>query len=277
MAGRRLLVGERPIGIYDSGVGGLTVWSALRTLTDRPLVYYGDTAHVPYGGRHPEEIIAFSTRIVGFLVERDCAAVVAACNTSSALALPQMRRPERVPVIGVIESAVEEAIAVTTCGRVGLLATENTAKSGVYQDMLVGQAPGLVLSAVSCPDFVPLVEAGQTTGPAVVEAVKRYMHSLNGAGVDTVILGCTHYPFLAPVIKDLYPHIRFVDPAFSTARRVLELIGRGSAMGSQRRVMHDEFWVSGSPEKFQTRAQLLLGTSIALVRQDQTVRAYRAL
>ena len=217
---------SQPIGVFDSGVGGLSVVrQILAQLPDESIVYFGDTARVPYGSRTPAEIIAFGDQIVSFLARFDVKVVVAACNTSSAVSLPVLRRKYPLPVLGVVEPGVRAALQVTGNRRIGVLATAATINSGSYQRGFQAYGPGVTVYTQACPQFVPLVEAGQIDGPEIRAAARRYLQPLREAGVDTIVLGCTHYPFLAPVIRELAGEAaQVVDPAEETVKELAALL-----------------------------------------------------
>lgn len=256
------------IGVFDSGLGGLTVFKALaRLMPEESLTYFGDTAHVPYGSKSPEAIARYSTAVARFLAGRGIKLLVVACNTSSAWALPAIRRAVKVPVIGVIEPGARAAIAVTRGGRVGVIGTEATVGSGAYPKALARLAPKTKSVSAACPLFVPLVEEGWWTG-AVVEAVARkYAAPLKSARVDTVILGCTHYPYLKSVLaKALGPKVRLIDSADETAReteRVLSELGLRAAPGRRGR---REFYASDAPLRFARLGRRMLGVPVANVK-----------
>jgi glutamate racemase len=234
------------IGIRDSCVGGLTVARCIRELLpDASLLYFADTAHVPYGDRSPEEVRHFALSITDFLIARGAQIVVFACNTSSAYALDTARAHYNIPILGMIEPGARAALAASTGGPIGVIATQATVKSEVYSQWLERLKPGTRCIEVGCPDFVPLVEAEQTSSDAALEACKRYLRPLQNAGVDTVVLGCTHYPLLLPALQSVAPDIRFVDPAKAVATELKSLCAAshsGSATGTAE---HDVFYASG--------------------------------
>jgi glutamate racemase len=209
---------DAPIGVFDSGLGGLTVVRQMRKmLPQERVIYVADQAHVPYGGRDLDEVRGFAFGISHALREAGCKALVMACNISSAVALPTIRAefPD-LPVLGVILPGARAAMAQTQNGKVGVLATAGTVKSRAYNHALQRYDAIQHIIAVSCPAFVPLVEAGEIETPAAVSAAIEYLEPLCSAGVDTVILGCTHYPFLLPTLKKIAPHLRYIDPAEAT-------------------------------------------------------------
>jgi glutamate racemase len=215
------------IGIRDSGVGGLTVARCVRqVLPAASLLYFADTAHVPYGERSPAEVRHFALSISQFLIAQGAQIMVFACNTSSAYALLEARRTLSTPVIGMIEPGARAAVAASRSGRIGVLATQATVNSGVYTQWLKRLSPGVDSYEVACPDFVPLVESEQTQSVAAHQASWRYLQPLLDASVDTIILGCTHYPLLLPALQAAAPHLRFVDPAEAVATEVAALAAR---------------------------------------------------
>lgn len=249
---------ERPIGVFDSGLGGLTV---VRRLMERrpaaPLLYLADQAHVPYGGRELVEVCGFAQGISRALIEANCCAIVMACNISSAVALEtvQERHPD-LPILGVILPGAEAAAGRTGCGRIGVLATDGTVRSGAYTRALQALDPELQVVEVACPAFVPLVEAGCETSPEAYAAAAAYLAPLDAAGVDVVILGCTHYPFLLPVLRDLRPGLLFLDPAEQTVcalERRLDFAPDASAPSLTHR-----FLTTGDPSTFSKQLHRFL-------------------
>lgn len=257
------------IGVLDSGVGGLTVARCLlQQVPGLGLLYYGDTAHVPYGNRSAEEVRGLVEAIVAHLVESGVEAVVMACNTSSALVLDTARRRCPVPLVGVIEAGARAAARATRNGRIGILANPLTAASGAYERALRWSARGasFELVCVGCPRLVPLVEAGRVGGPEVREALEEYLEPLREVGVDTLLHGCTHYPFLREAIaRILGPEVHQVDPA----EHVLEeLLRQGWSPPPPRRVPAvRQFQVSGPPREFERVATRLTGRRFSGVRQ----------
>ena len=264
---RMKVSGKSPIGVFDSGLGGLTVFKALaRRMPEESLIYFGDTAHVPYGSKSPEAIARFSTAVARFLAARGIKLLVVACNTSSAWALPAIRRAVKVPVIGVIEPGARAALGVTRGGRVGVIGTEATVKSEAYPKAIRALRKGVFTESRACPLFVPLVEEGWWSG-AVVEAVARkYVAPLKAARVDTVILGCTHYPYLKPVLaRAMGPKVALIDSAEETAaetERVLSDLGLRAPKG---RKGSRAFFASDAPERFKRLAGRMLGPGVKSV------------
>lgn len=258
---------DGPIGVFDSGFGGLTVVQAIwRHLPLEHVLYVGDTARVPYGGREPKEIRSFNREILRFLVQEGCKLVVFACNTSSALAFAEMEREFDLPMVEVITPGAKAAAAASRNGRIGLWATEATVRSGAYARAVKAQRPDAEIVQVACPRLVPLIEGGRAASPDVQEAVQEYAGPIRRAGVDTLILGCTHYPFLAPFIREaLGDGVALVNPAEETARRTGEVLRLSGLSATHRQ--DDRFCTSGDAEVFQNLGSVLAGRPLAQVEQ----------
>jgi glutamate racemase len=247
----------KPIGVFDSGVGGLTVVEALRkTLPDESILYLGDTARLPYGTKSARTVTRYTQRNVDFLLERGVKAIVVACNTASALAMDDLK--SSVPTWGVIEPGAEAAAAISG-GRVGIVATESTVESGAYPAALARYRPELEILSEACPLFVPLVEEGWHEDPVARTVAERYLTPLVESGIDTLILGCTHYPLLSSMIADLMgPDVHLVDSAGAVAERVakemreLGLVAKGAALDHH-------FCVTDSAARFRRLAERILG------------------
>ena len=260
--------GTAPIGVFDSGLGGLTVFKALaRRMPEESLIYFGDTAHVPYGSKSPEAIARYSSIIAVFLAKRGIKLLVVACNTSSALALPAIRKTVKVPVIGVIEPGARGALSVSRGGRIGIIGTEATVKSEAYVKAIKALRSGARTVSVACPLFVPLVEEGWWSGEVVSAVARKYLAPLKKARVDAVILGCTHYPYLKSVLgRVLGPGVRLIDSAEETAREtqaVLRELGLSAPRGRRGR---REFYASDAPERFKRLARRMLGPDVKKVK-----------
>ncbi|MEX0657645.1 MAG: glutamate racemase [Egibacteraceae bacterium] len=255
----------RPIGVFDSGVGGLTVARALMDLLpDERIVYFGDTARGPYGPRDPEEVRAFTAEVVGWLAAAGVKLAVAACNTATAAAIET--RPLRfpVPVLGVIAPAVAAAVRATRNGRVGVIGTDGTIASGAYDRAVAEAAPEVKLLSQACPQFVALVEAGRTTDRAVLDAAAGYLAPLVAGDIDTLILGCTHYPLLTGVLSHLLgPQVVLVSSAEETARRVFGDLVTGGLLAPPGPTGH-RFVASGDREEFARLAGRFLGPRITV-------------
>lgn len=244
------------IGVFDSGVGGLTVVAALRRrLPGESILYLGDTARLPYGSKSPETVTRYTRRNIEFLTERGVKAVVIACNTASALALPHLE--PHVPTWGVIEPGARKAAAVSR-GRVGVIATEATVRSDAYPRALRALRPDLAILSQACPLFVPLVEEGWHDDPITEEVAERYLRPLLDSGVDTLVLGCTHYPLLKPVLHRVAgPGVTLVDSAEVVAEMVAEGIASGGLTATHTPVHH--FCVTDAGASFRKLAERILG------------------
>jgi len=248
-----------PIGIFDSGLGGLTVFRAVRRLMpSENLIYFGDTARVPYGAKSKEAVVSFSKEIAALLSDRGVKLLIVACNTASSLALEEVRKVSSAPVIGVIEPGARAACAATVNNRVLVTGTAATVSSGAYSRALKKLKPGLVVHEKECPLFVPLVEEGWCAKKVTELVAAEYLAPFKKKGFDTVILGCTHYPLLKKVIRRVLGTVKIVDSAEVTAeearanlasRNLLNSGGRGRA----------SFITSDAPEKFGILARRLLG------------------
>ncbi|MGI5842853.1 MAG: glutamate racemase [Candidatus Xenobium sp.] len=252
------------IGIFDSGVGGLTVADRVRQeLPGAPFLYFGDTAHVPYGNRSAEEVRHLVSAIARHLVASGAQVLVMACNTSSALALDLVRAWSPVPVIGIIEAASRAAVQATRNGVVGVIANPLTAGSGAYEEACARasseageRAGGVRVLPVGCPRLVPLVEAGEVRSPSARAALLEYLGPLRDEGIDTLVLGCTHYPFLVPLITEILGSgVRIIDPAVYV---VAELVKSGWSPSCPGEAL-PLYQVSGDPLDFDRMASRLLG------------------
>ncbi len=257
---------SRPIGVFDSGVGGLTVVAALaRALPAESILYLGDTARLPYGTKSPDTVLRYSERNLAFLEQHGVKAVVVACNTASALALPRLAH--RLPLWGVVEPGAAKA-AASSRQRVGVIATEATVRSGAYGAALLRHRPGLEVLQVACPLFVPLVEEGWTDDPITEEVARRYLAPLLEAGIDTLVLGCTHYPLLAPLLARVVgADVALVDSAAAVADEVaagLAAHGLLAASSGLAGAHGHRFFVTDGAERFGRLAATILGHGVAL-------------
>ena len=252
----------RPIGVFDSGLGGLTAVRELRQLLpSENIIYFGDTARVPYGGRSAEILLKYARQDVRFLRSHDIKAILVACGTVSTTALPQLRQESDIPILGVVEPACRRAAAVTRNRRVGLIATAASVRSGAYQRSLRQLDPDIAVTAKACPLFVPLVENGRfRRGDVVIETVAReYLEPLRREGLDTLILGCTHYPLIKSIIGEFMGrNVVLVDPA-KTAAHHLERILSERGLKADHPAGQAHFYVSDAPDGFVQTADLFLG------------------
>ncbi|RJX20940.1 MAG: glutamate racemase [Ammonifex sp.] len=249
---------NRPVGLFDSGLGGLTVFEQVVNMLPREsVVYFGDTANVPYGGREVNELVELGDRIIRFLMGKGVKYVLFACNTSSSVSIGILRERYPVPMIGLVRPGARSAVAATRNKRIGILATEATVKSGSYPEAIASIDPAVQIFSQAAPLLVPLVEGGRVETPEAKKALGAYLAPFREAQIDTLVLGCTHYPFFAgPILQILGEKVAMVDPAVATtaeARR--EIMQRGMQGGeSQPRY---EFYTSGDPEEFNRLAGLL--------------------
>jgi glutamate racemase len=266
------IVTAAPIGIFDSGVGGLTVARAVSQLLPRESVLYiGDTARSPYGPKPIADVRRYGLEILDTLVEQGVKMLVIACNTASAALLRDARERYDVPVVEVIGPAVRTAVATTRNGRIGVIGTEGTIGSGVYQDMF-GVDPRLEVFAQACPRFVDFVEAGITDTPDVLRVAEEYLAPLRHAGVDTVVLGCTHYPFLEGAISYVMGQgVSLVSSDTETAKDVYrQLVSRDLLAGPEAEPTHVYEATGASADDFLRLADRLMGRGVSAVRLVQT-------
>ena len=259
---------HRPIGVFDSGVGGLTVLRALMArLPGEGTVYLGDTARVPYGTKSADVVTRYSVRNAELLLKHDVKLLVVACNTASAVALPALTQRLSIPVLGVIEPGARAAAARSRNGRVGVIGTQGTVRSGAYQRALEAARPGVTVLARACPLFVPLAEEGWTSGDVPRMAAKRYLAELSAAGVDTLVLGCTHYPLLRGVIAEAVgPDVALVDSAEAVAEAAAVLLEARGALGGHAAPEH-RYFLTDVPHQFVDVAARFLGQKVESVEQ----------
>jgi len=246
----------RPIGVFDSGVGGLTVLhECLVSLPGEDFIYLGDHARLPYGPRPLAEVSRFAHEIAAYLASQDVKLIVVACNTASSAALPALRSTLGVPVIGVIAPGAAAAVRATRNRRIGLLATEGTVRAGRYQALVAALDAGVRFTAVACPKLVPMIELGAQT----VGAVSEVAAPLKAAGADTVILGCTHYPLIRPVFERVFGReVALVFSAEETAREVAETLAREGFANRPDREGATRFLTTGDPHAFRALGERLL-------------------
>lgn len=248
---------ERPIGVFDSGVGGLTVVAALRRrLPAESILYLGDTARLPYGSKSRDTVAGYTRKNVRFLLDRGVKAVVIACNTASALGLDDLESD--VPTWGVIEPGARRAAAVSR-GRVGVIATESTVRSGAYPRALAKIRPELEVVSQPCPLFVPLVEEGWHDDPVTAEVAARYLAPLLEAQVDTIVLGCTHYPLLRPVLERAAPGVALVDSAETVAEQVAAGLAEAGLAAPAGQAPEHHLSVTDAGPTFERIASRILG------------------
>jgi len=246
------------VGVFDSGVGGLSVVrQILQRLPEVSILYYGDTARVPYGEKSKEELVYLADIVTAFLLQEGAKIIVDACNSTSAVALEHLQEKYRVPIIGVIKPGIKAALQTTKNGKIGLIGTEATVRSGIHQKLLASLKADFSLVSQACPGFVPFIEKGDTSSSEIRRLAKEYLEPLKKEGIDTLILGCTHYPFLEKVILDIVgPEVNLVDPAVETAGE-LEKTLADILPGNNADMEGHRFVVSGDAEKFKQVANSL--------------------
>jgi glutamate racemase len=259
----------RPVGVFDSGMGGLTVLhECLVTMPHEDFVYLGDAARLPYGPRPLPEIRRFAREIAQFLASGDVKLLLVACNAATSAALPELQEELEVPVVGVIAPEAHAAVQTTRNRRIGLLATEATVASGRYEQLVRTLDAGARLFPIACPRLVPLIEGDDPFGPETVAAVREYAAPLKGTGVDTVILGCTHYPLIRPILQREFGRgATLVFSAEETAREVAETLARKGIENDPARAGEYRFLTTGDPQQFRVTGARFLQLPIAEVEQ----------
>lgn len=265
-----------PIGVFDSGMGGLTVVQAVtRALPHESVLYFGDTARLPYGPKSPETVRRYAREATRFLLARGVKMIVVACNTATAHALETVRDEFPVPALGVIEPGARAAADATRTGRIGVLGTTGTIDSGVYDRMLRRMVPDARIYAQPCPLFVPLVEEGLAEHPATRLIAEDYLRPVREMDVDVVILGCTHYPLLEPLLGELLgSEIRLVDSAAETARALERAVCERGLARRSTAPPERVFAVSDSPLRFRERARRFLGELVGPTIERVSVDGY---
>ena len=261
------LVDPRPVGVFDSGVGGLTVLhECLVTMPHEDFVYLGDHARLPYGPRPLEEIRRFAAEIGAFLEGEDVKLILVACNAATSAALPQLQEQLSVPVVGVITPEAHAAVQATRNRRVGLLATQATVDAGRYRDLVRALDAGVDFHAVPCPKLVPLIEGDDPYAEPTEQAVREYAAPLKEAGCDTVILGCTHYPLIRPIFQRVFGRdVTLVFSAEETAREVAETLARKGIENDAGREGRYRFLTTGDPDAFREMGRRFLQLPIGEV------------
>lgn len=259
----REIPNDAPIGVFDSGIGGLTVArEIMRQIPNENIIYFGDTARVPYGNKSKETITRYSRQIVHFLLEQKVKAIVVACNTASAYALDEIEKEIDIPMIGVVRPGAKVAAETTRNGRVGVIGTEGTIGSQIYSTYINHINPEVKVLGKACPLFVPLVEEGLWQDAVTDEIAARYLSGLIDSGIDTLILGCTHYPLIRSTVgKIMGDNVTLVNPAYETARELKELLTQKQLLNEKKRELGTNpyrFYVSDMADKFQTFANSIL-------------------
>ncbi|AQW22194.1 glutamate racemase [Lentilactobacillus curieae] len=254
---------NRKIGVMDSGIGGLTVYNQLqKILPNEQFIYVGDQKNLPYGEKTAEEVYQLTKRIANYFLKQDVKAMVIACNTATAAAYERIKQELPIPVIGVIKPGAETAVSVSKTGSIGVIATNGTVKSGDYE-RIIKAAGNFEVVSQGCPDFVQLVEDGEAGSEHSYEVVESQLANLKTSSIDTLILGCTHFPVIQAEIGTAMPHVTLVDPGVATARQVKELLEQNDALAESDRDGSDVFYTTGNPEEFVKVADNFLKSSIA--------------
>lgn len=256
---------EKPIGVFDSGVGGLTVLRALRSvLPHENFIYLGDSARAPYGSKSSDVIVRYTRESVAFLCARGVKMVVIACNSASAVALDEITREFSVPIAGVIEPGARAAVKASRGGKIGVIGTEATIASGAYTRAIKRLRADVELYSRACPLLVPLVEEGWTNNGVARETVRHYLSSLRASGIDTLLLGCTHYPLLRGLIQEVVgANVRLVDSATATAREVRrQLLASGLAREATTPPGTRSFFVTEMPDRFVRVGRRFFGPEV---------------
>lgn len=260
---------NQPIGVFDSGVGGLTIVKEfLGQLPQEDIIYFGDTARVPYGTKSDSTIIKFSIENILFLLKFKVKMIVIACHTSSSVGLPVVQRHFKIPILGVINPGAKEAVFTTRNNRIGIIGTKATILSGAYEREIKELMPQAKVFTQSCPLFVPLAEEGWINENIALDIAKKYLSFFNKTKIDTLILGCTHYPLLRNVIQEAVGNrVRLIDPACYTAKEAKNILishGLETSSSGKSRI---QFFVSDEPQKFSILGEKFLGRKIKLVKK----------
>jgi glutamate racemase len=258
-----------PIGVFDSGIGGLTVVrEIMRQLPEEDIIYFGDTARVPYGPKSPDTVTRYAHEITAFLEDQGVKSVVVACNTATAHAAESLRSDFDLPITGVINPGARAAVRASTARRIGVVGTQGTIRSGAYERAIHAIDDGIRVTACACPLFVPFVEEGWLDHPAIDLVARDYLAPLRDTGIDALVLGCTHYPLIKPVIaRTVGPGIRLIDSAEETAGEVARLLAQHGLRHAPRTDSPTfRFIASDMPEQFRTVGQRFLGSAIDRVQ-----------
>lgn len=244
---------NKAIGVFDSGLGGLTVFKEIsKVLPNEEIVYFGDTARVPYGPRSAETVTKYTFQSINFLLEQNIKAIVIACNTASALSLAAAQERYNIPIIGVIKPGAKGALKITQNKKVGIIGTLGTISSGAYEKEILKRDENIKVYAKACPLFVPIVEEGWANSEVAELTAKEYLKHFDGTDIDTLIMGCTHYPILHDTIKKVTKgKIQLINPAVETSLRLKYLLEKNDLINDLPDASKQRFYVSDLPERFQ--------------------------
>ena len=260
---------ERPIGIFDSGIGGLTVVKRLAAiLPNENLVYFGDTARVPYGSKSNSTVIEYALQDAKFLTTKNVKAIVVACNTASSVAISILKAKYDIPIIGMIEPGTEFALKITRNKKIGIIGTRTTTDNKAYSKALKKADEKINVFEKACPLFVPLAEEGWTKHKATYEIAEEYLKGLKEQNIDTLILGCTHYPILAGVIQGVIgENVKLIDSGIAAAELIKVEIERIGSINDSNSIGSREFYVTDIPKKFKEIAELFLSSPVEEVKK----------
>lgn len=252
-----------PIGVFDSGVGGLTVMrEIMRQIPNESIIYFGDTARVPYGNKSKETVTRFSRQIVHFLKSHQVKTIVVACNTASAYALDELEKECDIPIMGVVKPGAKAAVEATRNGKIGVIATEATIGSGIYSHYIKELKSSATIYGKACPLFVPLVEEGLWEDPVTEEIARRYLAELIDNDIDTLILGCTHYPLIRSTVRKVIgEQVTLVNPAYETAIELRRVLADNGLLREEAPKLGEnqyQFYVSDMAEKFKVFANSII-------------------
>jgi len=255
---------EKPIGVFDSGIGGLTVVrQLLSTLPNENIIYFGDTARVPYGSKSNETVIEYSIQDAQFLMRKNVKAIVVACNTASSVALPALREKFQIPIIGMIEPGAKMSIESTRNNKIGVIGTRTTINSNAYSKAIKKLNPQINVIEKACPLFVPLVEEGWLNHKATYEITEEYLKELNENDIDTLVLGCTHYPILSKVIQEVIgKDVKLIDSGIAAAILVKDELMKFNLISNSYALGNYDFYLSDFPVMFKEIAEMFLGRKI---------------
>lgn len=261
-----------PVGVFDSGVGGLTVArEIMRQIPDERIIYFGDTARLPYGSKSKDTVIRYAEQIIRFLRTQQVKAIVIACNTASAYALEEVQKNLDIPIVGVINAGARTAVTATRNGRIGVIGTEGTIGTGIYTEVMKQMRPDIEVIGKSCPLLVPLVEEGLLHDSVTDEIASRYLSTLKSKYIDTLVLGCTHYPLLRSTMRRLMGEdVTLVNPAYETARELKDVLAANNLCYDKSLPAEGEkyrFYVSDLAEKFTSFAAAILPNEVRETRK----------
>ena len=255
---------DKPIGIFDSGVGGLTVLKEINTLMpDENIIYFGDTARVPYGSKSTDTIIRYSHENMHFLLSKNIKLAVVACNTASSVALNELKKFYRIPIIGVVEPGAREAVN-TGAANIGIIGTKRTIRSGSYTEHIKKLSKKTNIYKKACPLFVPLIEEGIINDPITELIIKKYLNNIMKK-ISVMVLGCTHYPLIKDKIKEIYPDVSLVDSSIETAKSVKKMLISEKIKRTQKKG-NIEFFVSDKTETFSKLGRIILGKKLQKIQ-----------